>query len=143
MAIIFDIDGTIADLTHRLHYIAKKPKRWDLFFKECINDKPITDILALYDMFNARGIPMILVSGRSDEVRAETEEWLRRNQITYDQLHMRKAGDYRPDWVVKEEILKTHLKDIPIRYVFDDRNQVVAMWRRNGIRCLQVADGKF
>jgi hypothetical protein len=32
MDILVDIDGTLADCTHRLHHIQKQPKDWDAFF---------------------------------------------------------------------------------------------------------------
>ena len=52
---------------------------------------------------------------------------------------MRNSGDRRPDVEVKQEILDYLPKD-RIRYVLDDRDQVVDMRRKNGLTCLQVAD---
>jgi len=56
---------------------------------------------------------------------------------------MRKAGDNRKDSIVKYEILQELIKEYYIEYVFDDRDQVVKMWREAGLRCLQVAPGNF
>jgi hypothetical protein len=69
-----------------------------------------------------------------------TEEWLAKYGIPYDALYMRKDGDYRRDSVFKQELLDNIRKggeDI-IERVYDDRNQVVDMWRANGIDCIQV-----
>jgi hypothetical protein len=60
-------------------------------------------------------------------------------------LHLpRKSGDNRKDSVVKEEIFNEHIKpNFIVEFVLDDRNQVVEMWRKLGLTCLQVADGNF
>lgn len=148
---IFDLDGTLADASHRMHYIKDKPKNWTMFFKECVNDTPIHDIIQLYKYLSGLNYKIFIVSGRSDEVRQETEDWLAKYVgPKYYTLYMRKEGDHRPDWKVKHEILQTKvcgpawgitIRDI--KYVFDDRDQVVNMWRANGLRCLQVASGAF
>lgn len=73
-----------------------------------------------------------------------TEKWLYDNQIPYDGLRMRALGDYRADNIVKKEILDQFLEEgVNPTVVFDDRNQVVEMWRENNIPCIQVAKGNF
>jgi hypothetical protein len=97
-------------------------------------------VQALY----ASGYKVILVSGRSigHGCGLKTEDWLLEHHVPYDWLFMRADGDHRPDHQIKEEILQ-HLPIGSIRYVLDDRDQVVAMWRKHGLRCLQVAPGGF
>jgi phosphoglycolate phosphatase-like HAD superfamily hydrolase len=141
---IFDIDGTVADLSHRLHHIQKDPKDWDAFFSECHLDKPIVHICDLARSL-ASSAPTLFVSGRSDQVRIETDWWLRMVGLVFPTaLYMRTAGDHRPDHLVKGELLDQILAYgwAPIM-AFDDRNQVVQMWRERGIPCAQVADGDF
>lgn len=151
--VIFDIDGTLADCTHRQHHIhpvqiegqPRARKNWHAFFTACVDDKPITDVIEVLHLYHSVGYSIILVSGRSDIVRIQTEQWLENWNIPYDHLLMRKQGDYRPDDIIKEEILH---RDIlhhfsPICAVYDDRDRVVSMWRRNGLRCFQVAPGNF
>mgnify|MGYP003450082171 FL=1 len=147
-AIIFDIDGTLADISHRLHYIQGPKKDYDAFYKACVDDKPKEDVIALSEICRRRktisrsqeeGNEIIFCSGRPDNVRVETWNWLldfagaRENE----QLYMRRAGDYRADYIVKEEILREIQKTYDILFTVDDRQQVVDMWRRNGITCLQ------
>lgn len=146
--IIVDIDGTIANAEHRLHHIKKHPKDWDAFFVGCVDDKPYHDIIDLIRQlhYTRIGLRVIYVSGRSDSVRAETEHWLRWHGLPLvdGALHMRKAGDYRPDDIIKEEILdRLGLQPSDVWFVLDDRDRVVQMWRRRGFRVLQVADGAF
>jgi predicted kinase len=139
--VIFDIDGTLADATHRLHHIKAKPPNWDAFFAECVNDPVIEPIHELTRIIAAQGYRIILVSGRTDKVRAQTVAWLATNDVPYQELHMRAEGDYRQDYVVKSQILDAILAEgHEIAFVVDDRPSVVAMWRERGLTCLQCRD---
>ena len=137
-AVIFDIDGTLADITHRLHHIKKEPKDWDAFFAACPDDSPVIPIINLTHIFDAMGFKILLVSGRSNKVVGETANWLMKHKVKFQSLYMREDGDHRPDYVIKEEILDGLIGDgFVIRYVVDDRTSVVEMWRRRGLTCLQ------
>ena len=147
---LFDIDGTIADLTHRLPYIQKTPKigvfwiYWDAFFGACGSDAPIQHIIDLLITLHDADHQIILVSGRSDQSKTETLEWLTRHGLPDVPLYMRRQGDHRPDYQVKAELLDRIIADgwRPVM-AFDDRDQVVKMWRERGVPCAQVADGNF
>lgn len=139
---VFDIDGTLADCSHRLHHIQKTPKDWLSFFAACCDDAPIKHIIRLArDLGECHEI--VFVSGRSDECRDATYAWLERHVFT-SPLYMRKAGDHRGDDIVKLELLKQIRADgfEPIM-AFDDRSRVVKAWRAAGIPCAQVAEGDF
>lgn len=142
---IFDMDGTIADLSHRLHHITKTPKDWRSFFAydAVIADAPIPHVIdLLWDV--AVSWPIVIVSGRSDECWEATMDWINTLGLPVEKLYMRTAGDKRPDNIVKRELLDKVLADgFRPRMVFDDRDQVVAMWREAGIPCAQVAPGSF
>lgn len=142
---LFDIDGTLADLTHRLHFIQQEPKNWDAFFAACSDDSPITHVIGLCRLLS-KGAKILLVSGRSDVSRDKTAQWLKDHEIPYDGLYMRKEGDHRQDNLVKSELLdliKEQWTGDEIAGVFDDRNQVVQMFRSRGLQVYQVADGNF
>lgn len=142
---IFDIDGTLADCSHRLHHIQKQPKDWDAFFAECYLDAPHTHIIDLAcHLRNAGGALIVYVSGRSDQCRYQTQEWLDRHGLPSGPLYMRKAGDHRDDDIIKIELLAELRADgfEPVM-AFDDRDRVVAAWRAAGIPCAQVAEGDF
>jgi phosphoglycolate phosphatase-like HAD superfamily hydrolase len=140
---VFDIDGTLADVSHRLHYIETKPKNWRAFFAASADDKAIAHICDLARHLS-KVAPVVFVSGRSDEVREETEDWLEREVGLRGPLYMRKSTDKRPDTIVKAELLERLMRDgyRPIM-AFDDRDQVVKMWRGKGVPCAQVAEGNF
>lgn len=140
---IFDIDGTLADCSHRLHHIQKQPKDWDAFFADCSLDLPHDHVVGLAKDLHSRSV-VVFVSGRSDQCRAQTEEWLLNHGLPSGPLYMRKAGDHRDDNIIKTEILAELRADgfDPIM-AFDDRNRVVKAWRSAGIPCAQVAEGDF
>ena len=152
--IICDIDGTIANLEHRLHYLKSPKKDWASFNKACVDDEPYKDVIAILQSLvlgHGNGCNVCgaverefhFFSGRNEVVRKETEEWLKKHvPITEDrdwELHMRKEGDYRPDTTVKYEMMY-ELKITPddVLCILDDRQGVVDMWRQEGFRCLQV-----
>jgi len=87
---------------------------------------------------------VILVSGREDKYKAPTLRFLEKHNIRYENLYMRKSGDNRKDSIVKKEIYEEFIKpNYKVKFVLDDRNQVVEMWRSLGLTVLQVADGNF
>jgi hypothetical protein len=139
---IFDIDGTLADISHRKHHVEKKPKDWDAFFQGMSQDKVIHSIARLCNILYASGLKILLCSGRSEEHRAETVQWLAENGVNYHELILRRDGDRRTDTIVKREML-AGLDRSKILFVVEDRNGVVDMWRSEGLICLQCAPGDF
>lgn len=134
-AIICDLDGTLALLNGRNPYDAST-------CEEDILNLAVHHVLGSVTAIARDEI--ILVSGRMDKHRPETESWLADHDIAYDALYMRATNDTRKDAIVKREIYEQHIKGrYNIRFVLDDRNQVVEMWRSLGLTCLQVADGDF
>lgn len=131
-AIVCDIDGTLAHMGER------SPYDWHRVGEDTL-DQVIIDLLR---HFNDRVI--ILVSGRDESCRAETADWLAANKVPFQHLYMRQTGDNRKDVVIKKELHEAHIKGkFQVDFVLDDRNQVVKMWREQGLKCLQVAEGDF
>lgn len=132
-AIICDIDGTIAKMNGR------HPFEWHRVGED-IPQKNIIEILKKF----APDTTILLMSGRDGVCRPETEKWLLSNDVPFAHLFMRGEGDNRKDDIVKMELYETNIQDrYNIRFVLDDRNQVVDMWRSIGLTCLQVDYGDF
>lgn len=135
-AIICDIDGTLANNSHRSPYDLTK----------CESDSVVQHIKDLIDLERNNGTQIIFVSGRSEESRDNTTRWLESNSIKYECLYMRPKGDKSPDDSIKYEIFKKHIlpQGLYIKYVLDDRNRVVDMWRNKlYLNCFQVNYGDF
>ena len=142
--VILDLDGSVADLTHRLPLIQGEKKEWDLFHAACSDDKPIWPIIVLVRLLSSRGLKIIIVTGRPYSSEETTRSWLRGHSVPFDYLFMRPTDNHWLDSHLKQEILWNELPPTEqISYVLEDRNQVVEMWRRNGLTCLQVADGDY
>jgi len=143
--VIFDLDGTLADIEHRLHYVARKPKRWDRFFRACTDDAPNRPVIELAQTLRDAGWEIWIWSGRSDAVRQQTEAWLADHVAFAAPLRMRRDGDHQADITLKESwLLGLAAADrARLRFIVDDRASVVAMWRSHGLTCLQCAEGDF
>lgn len=158
--IIFDLDGTLADCEHR-RWLIDKTKRngspnWGAFYAACVDDKPIAPIVDMFRMLHDGGTQLEIWSGRSDEVRWDTMNWLTKHVFwgndnwtlsdsdRHVRLLMRPKSSMIPDDQLKEQWLDQALRDgLQITAVVDDRQKVVNMWRRRGIICLQCAEGDF
>jgi HAD superfamily, subfamily IIIB (Acid phosphatase) len=144
MDIIFDIDGTLANITHRRHHVETKPKNWPDFKKAAHLDTPVEAVAILARSLKTLAHRIILCSGRGEDERTTTVAWLAKHQINYHALYMRATGDYRDDDIIKSEMLARMRADgYRPDIAFDDRDRVVKMWRTNGIICAQVAEGNF
>lgn len=132
-AIICDIDGTIA------HRVDRSPFNW----KEVGRDRPDDIIIEMLTVLEP-AYKIVMVSGRDSICKPETEAWLDNHFAWYDALYMRDHLDNRKDSIVKQEIYEQFIKpNYQVKFVLDDRNQVVEMWRSLGLKCLQVAEGDF
>ena len=148
--IVCDLDGTLANCEHRVHHVRDKPKNWDAFYAGVREDKvntPVLSILSRFLDYAYAPYNIIFCSGRPERCREDTIWWLDEVANIWEpsvmQLLMRKDGDYRADNIVKQEILDAHIAKERVLFVLDDRQQVVDMWRKNGLTCLQVAEGNF
>lgn len=145
MIYIFDLDGTLADISHRRHFIEGDKKDWDAFYSACTEDEPIRPVADMLSLLDKAGHWVWIWTGRSDAVEEQTRDWLSYNGIYYHQLVMRPARDHSPDHRLKEKWL-SEVPIIPrgeIAGVFEDRSRVVEMWRDNGLTCYQVAKGDY
>lgn len=133
-AIICDIDGTIAIKGNR------NPFDW----QRVDEDMPNSPVITLVKILQEAGKTIIFVSGRKEECRQKTIEWVNAQGIQIKDLFMRGDNDNRSDVLLKSEIYNIKIKDnYDIEFVLDDRDQVVQMWRKIGLTCLQVAEGDF
>ena len=164
--IIFDLDGTLALIEHRRHFVEGAKKDWPAFFRACVDDAPNRPVIRIFNALrNTRADHIEIWSGRSGLVADQTLEWLNRHTSGFfcsyqyewtwptggrvlgnTPVYMRRNGDHTPDDNLKEgwldRALAAGFRPNEIT-VFDDRKKVVDMWRRRGVTCLQVAEGNF
>ena len=173
MRIVFDLDGTLADVEQRIHFIDRHPKDWDGFYNACDKDAPIYQALwTLHALSHApgKGHAIEIWSGRGEGkdgiVRLKTLAWLRGETgllmpcVRYQDaapsayfhkplrlgvaLRMRRHGDHTLDFKLKLQWLnQARIEHREPDLVFEDRQRVVDMWRDEGIRCFHVMPGDF
>ena len=160
-AIICDVDGTVALMMGK-----RSPFEYHKADKDEPNHPVISTVLAMRKLY---GCELIMLSAREnvilntpstdnkyshtyvnekyDDLEHLTSHWLNTHlgQGNWDELIMRPAGEYRKDCYVKYDIYRDYIAgQYNVLMVFDDRNQVVDMWRNGlGLQCFQVADGNF
>lgn len=141
-AIIIDLDGTLANVEHRIHHVRGEGKKnWKKFFEGMAKDEPME-----WCRFLTNNLPatIILLTGRPADYEIVTREWLKAKEIKYDILLMRNSGDFRPDTIVKKEIYESRVKDFfDVLFVVEDREAVVKMWRDLGLVCLQCHEESY
>lgn len=163
--ILCDIDGTLADCAHRLHYIkntipcpdcsggllgacsrckgARKvpaKKDWAGFFSDVSNDVPIPLIVDLVTDLSKR-YDIVMVSGRNMSIAKQTEDWLDKHcpfPIKY--LLLRQDNDHAPSAEAKGEIVKK-IPHKAIVAAIDDRPADLIMYRGLGITTIDVGQG--
>lgn len=139
--VICDIDGTLAIMGDR------SPFEWEKVGVDTLNE-PVAILLEMvrdYGYKQRYANDIIILSGRDGSCRPETEKWLAENGVYHHHLYMRKPKDNRKDAIVKRELYEEHiLGKYNVSFVLDDRDQVVALWRKDlGLPCFQVNYGSF
>lgn len=134
-AILVDLDGTVAVMGDRSPYDTQLVHL----------DTPNAPVIDAVRAMHAAGHTIIYCSGRTDDYRHMTEAWLAEHVgVPYAALYMRRKGDGRKDAAVKRDFFEDQIRQTwRVIAVFDDRNQVVQMWRALGLTVFQVADGSF
>jgi len=153
-SIFIDIDGTIADLTHRVHHIdnsnPSSEKDWEAFYRDISKDRPIPSTIGMVKALANSGWFIILITGRDAERRGLTEAWLKEHNVPWDVLLMRPIGNHTTDVEIKRTWLRKMRDgelvfrgvDVP-EIVLEDRKKVIKMWREEGLIALQCAEGDF
>jgi len=147
--ILFDIDGTLANIEHRTHFVSGKKKDFDAFNEAMVDDVPNEPIVTLLNSLEHK-FQIVYVTGRLERYREVTEKFLEgvKQWWTHDLYLLMRPDDQRyiPDYEVKQKLLDEILAEIDkdnIIFAVDDRSRVVKMWRDNDITTLQVADGNY
>jgi predicted kinase len=144
---IFDLDGTLADISKRVHYVKNKNNapdwkaHWGKFFAEVGEDGcrwKVRD--KLLDCLH-NGFEIIICSGRPEKTRNATILWLAKHEIPYGRLIMRPDTDNQDDTTLKQYFLDNFIDKSKIVYIADDRPKVIRMWRSNGLPVEDFGDG--
>ncbi len=131
---LIDIDGTLA------HMSGRSPYEWNKVGEDYVD---VAVKHATNSIFASHRAKIFICTGRDGVCLKETIEWLDEHDICYDKIFIRKEGDMRPDWVVKEEMWRQIAKDNYILGLIDDRLQVVRRARSLGLKVFNVEYNNF
>jgi phosphoglycolate phosphatase-like HAD superfamily hydrolase len=145
MLVVFDLDGTLADCRHRLHFIQQDKPDWDAFYAACKCDTSLQPAIEVFRALSLlKGYEVQIWTGRAERTREATNRWLASRDILPNLLRMRPDDDHRPDHELKQDWLFDAVREFRHpALVFEDRQRVVDMWRRNLVTCFQVAKGDY
>ena len=137
--ILCDIDGTIADNSHR-QFLLKNNNNWDKFFLEMKNDLPIYPVInKVIDEFRD-GKEIIFLTGRPSNYEKETNEWLKKYFTFEYKLVMRRENDRRNKLIVKKELFLNNFSVNEIDYVIDNDAELLHQWKELGLRAVDAID---
>jgi hypothetical protein len=128
---VVDLDGVVADVRHRLRYLAGRPKDWDRFFAAARSDPAHPEGLAVVAHL-AENHEIVFVTGRPNRLRDDTVEWLEEHGLGGHRLMMRPDGDRRPAAQVKRQLVVALARDREIGIVVDDDALVLQALREAG-----------
>ncbi|MCX6466621.1 MAG: hypothetical protein NTW05_23990 [Pseudonocardiales bacterium] len=128
---IFDVDGVLADVTHRLHHLRARPQRWERFFTEADRD-PLLDEGAARLRAALADHDVVYLTGRPERTRRLTERWLAHHGLPTGPLIMRDDLDHRPARYMKREVLRGLAATREIASVLDDDPSVVDLLEADG-----------
>lgn len=130
--VVFDVDGVLADVRHRLRFVESRPKDWPAFFGAMSDDGPLPEGIALAHEHAAAGHQIVYLTGRNETYRAVTEAWLAQQGLPAGRLVMRRDDDRRPARLFKPQALARIASGATVVAVIDDDDAVVEVLRRDG-----------
>jgi hypothetical protein len=116
---VLDIDGVLADVRHRLHHLARRPKDWDAFFAAASGDPALPEGFAVARTL-AEQHRVVYLSGRPERLRQVTSHWLADHDAPPGRLLLRRDGDHRPARQVKLAALRRLGRSATVAVVVDD-----------------------
>lgn len=137
MLIISDIDGVIADVTNRLSLLRQNPIDWDSVNAKIPFDRPVVGTIEMLRALAARGHLVHLFTGRAESTRDETEIWLQKWRVPYNDLIMRPDDDFSPNYALKRIWIRRYTPQ-RILFALDDSPTVITIYRQLGLLAMQV-----
>ncbi|MFN2538380.1 MAG: hypothetical protein ABR549_09535 [Mycobacteriales bacterium] len=134
---VFDIDGVLADVRHRVHHLEGRRKDWSAFFGAAPKDGVHEEGRELA-LEAAKDCEIAYVTGRPEWCRPDTERWLRAHGLPRGRLSMRRNGDHRPAAQAKLRLLQDLAAGRTVAVVVDDDLDVCEAYEEAGFAVLRA-----
>jgi phosphoglycolate phosphatase-like HAD superfamily hydrolase len=137
-AALFDMDGTLCDVSSIRHHVMGKSKNFDAFHAAAIDCPPVALTLEHYHRQVELGREIVIVTARKKKWQYQTIWWTLLNDIEYAGMWMRENHDGRPDYEVKAGLLARIRTVFTPVIAFDDNPKVIRLWEENGIETIAI-----
>jgi hypothetical protein len=142
-AVVFDLDGVLANAESRQHFIKGPRPDWEAFFSASGDDPPVHEVAALLSLLSPE-LAIVLLTARPARIGSLTVEWLGRHDLRWDLLVMRRDGDYRPARHFKQEAVREiRSRGFELKLCFEDDLRNVEMFRAEGVPSLYIHSGYY
>ncbi len=142
-AVVFDLDGVLADAAGRQHYLEWPGRNWRAFFEAVGEDPVIEEVGTLLHALDSR-FAIVLLTARPMAVQVQTHDWLERNHLRWDLLVMRDLGDYDLAAEFKAGTVdQLRAAALEPTLAFEDDRRNVAMFHRRGVPCVYIHSGYY
>lgn len=136
-----DIDGVLADATHRQHLLASRWRDWDAFFEAAGRDGLLAQQAVLLDTIGQDHV-IALVTARPAWIATLTQGWLTEHDVRWDVLIMRSNADFRRSSEMKTAaVWQLRQRGLEPVLALDDDARNVAAYARLGIPCVYIHSG--
>ena len=134
---IVDLDSTVSDDSWRLWMIhPQEPdsnEKYHSYHIHCDKDQVINR-----DIVDSSPVPVVFLTARPEYLRKKTTDWLAANNFSYLSLVMRSDSDHTPSVEMKKRALEKITLLHTVERAYDDRIDVVHMYRDNGVEAVLV-----
>jgi hypothetical protein len=142
-AVVFDLDGVLADAAGRQHFLERPYRDWEAFFDACTDDPLIDEVAALLGVIDDSH-QVILLTARPIRVQPNTLVWLERFDLRWDLLIMRDFGDYGASRDFKRRSVgELRRFGFDLRLAFEDDRRNVHMFHTEGVPCVYIHSGYY
>jgi len=145
-AVVFDIDGVLADAAARQHLLeasGTRRRNWNAFFDAAGEDEVIAEVARLTELLD-RDLLLVLLTARPVRIRDLTLAWLDRHDLRWDLLVMRAGGDFSPSPEMKRTAVRElQAAGLDLRLAFEDDRRNVEVFHAEGVPCVYIHSGYY
>lgn len=142
--VVVDIDGVIADGSHRQYLLQQDPPRWKTFFLHSDSDEPIAGSKALLESFNPQWV-VVLLTARPHYVAERTRIWLDEKGFRWDLLitRARSDGGLKSPEFKKRSIAELETAGLATQLAIDDDARNISAFEQIGLEALYLHSGYY
>lgn len=133
-AVIFDMQGTLCDVSSVRHLVECDKPDFDAFHTATGGCPPFQWVVDEAKKAHLARKVIIVMTGMNEKFRDSVVAWLTRHEVPFNQLMMRPNRDFRKDFIIKREMLEdTRLRGLNVTHAWDDNPRIVELWEHENV----------